>query len=184
MKLEEVEHLYDKLKKYLEIDTNDCILYEYIDSDGYGIIQWNVDKKKKRNGVHRIIYQLINKIDLKTDDVIMHSCDNPSCCNIKHLSLGTHADNNKDMVNKKRNAIGIKNGRYTHGKYTKEAKAIPKVKKEMRDSKIYSYDEIVNIKRKLHNGGCSMIQLSKQLNVSYQLLKDIKRGKSYNGVKF
>lgn len=43
--------------------------------------------------------------------VVRHSCDNPPCCNPKHLLAGTHADNVADRVERNRSAIGSKNGR-------------------------------------------------------------------------
>ena len=34
--------------------------------------------------------------------VVMHSCDNPSCISIEHLSIGTLRDNSRDMAAKGR----------------------------------------------------------------------------------
>ena len=48
---------------------------------------------------------------LQTDGkVVMHICDNPRCCNPKHLLVGSHADNQADKYKKNRQAKGEKNG--------------------------------------------------------------------------
>lgn len=44
---------------------------------------------------HRLAYHL-NKGPIPKGMVVMHSCDNPPCCNPDHLSLGTHLQNMAD----------------------------------------------------------------------------------------
>lgn len=48
---------------------------------------------------------------------VLHSCDNPPCCNPDHLFLGTIADNNFDMRSKDRHARGERHG---HAKLSQE----------------------------------------------------------------
>ncbi len=45
---------------------------------------------------------------------VMHKCDNPSCCRPDHLSLGTPLENNKDMMNKKRNKFQTGDSHHNH----------------------------------------------------------------------
>ncbi len=50
---------------------------------------------------NRVAYFLHYKKD-PLDFEVMHSCDNPRCCNPAHLSLGTHFENMQDMAEKGR----------------------------------------------------------------------------------
>ena len=78
----------------------------FINHDGYGRT-WINDKGYY---AHRVIYSLAypNTINLNapisTDETgfLLHTCDNPSCCNPKHLWVGSHWDNMADKVKKGR----------------------------------------------------------------------------------
>ena len=72
---------------------------------GYGIHK--ALGKRLRAHRHMLEHVLGQNIDGK---VVMHMCDNRRCCNPDHLVAGTCVDNVNDMVQKKRNAFGEKNG--------------------------------------------------------------------------
>lgn len=71
------------------------------DAKGYGIY--------KGTRSHRVSYTMVNG---KIPDglLIRHRCDNPPCCNPKHLEVGTHADNTNDAVVRGRIARGSRHG--------------------------------------------------------------------------
>ena len=71
---------------------------------GYGVRSVGQGRSKY---VHRIAMEEHLGRELSRSEVVMHSCDNPACYNIEHLSVGTHADNHADMVAKKRDARGF-----------------------------------------------------------------------------
>lgn len=73
---------------------------------GYGRITWHGHQVYS----HRLAYQLAYG-DFDQLLEVCHSCDTPSCCNPKHLFLGTHQENIDDCTAKKRNAFGERQGR-------------------------------------------------------------------------
>jgi hypothetical protein len=75
---------------------------------GYGVMTW-ITNGRRLYGAHRVAYALFRG-DIG-DLHVMHACDNPSCCNPNHLSIGTHADNTADKVNKGRQVKGEDSGR-------------------------------------------------------------------------
>lgn len=50
---------------------------------------------------HQVAYALENG-SLAVTQCVCHECDNPSCCNVRHLFLGTHLENVRDMRTKGR----------------------------------------------------------------------------------
>lgn len=61
----------------------------------------------------RVAYFLAFRID-PSEYLVCHTCDNPPCCNPKHMFLGTTADNAMDMKQKGRAAAGDRSGRRLH----------------------------------------------------------------------
>ena len=73
--------------------------------DGYGQIR---DGRTNRRA-HRVAWKLTN--GLVPDGLhVLHHCDDPACCNPRHLFLGTAQDNMADKCTKNREARGEKQG--------------------------------------------------------------------------
>ena len=66
---------------------------------GYGA--FGIRGKSER--AHRVAWMLANQKPIGKY-FILHSCDNPKCVNPAHLRRGTHRDNEKDKVNRGRQA--------------------------------------------------------------------------------
>lgn len=66
-------------------------------SKGYGCIRFN----RKMEKVHRVIWELM-KGPIPEGMHVLHACDNPECCEINHLELGTNRDNINDKLKRDR----------------------------------------------------------------------------------
>lgn len=68
-----------------------------VNPEGYRRIIWN----GRTIMSHRLVYEVFVG-SIPKGLRVLHSCDNPPCCNPGHLSVGTDADNQADKVRKGR----------------------------------------------------------------------------------
>jgi hypothetical protein len=103
-----INHFWGKVVK-----TDTCWNWQgYTTKSGYGLLTIRSVSNHPLYA-HRIAWELTNGV-IAYNLHVLHSCDNPRCCNPGHLFLGTQRDNNMDRDSKKRAARGNKNGAVTH----------------------------------------------------------------------
>lgn len=111
--------------------------------NGYG--QFNIDNRARYS--HRVAYELAYGDPGKL--FVLHKCDNRKCVNPEHLFLGTFNDNMADMVAKRRQAHGERNG---HAKLT------------------------ANQVREIRASGESRVVLAKMHGISETIITQIRKG--------
>jgi len=72
----------------------------YISRGGYGRFRAG-GRSLPAASAHRVAYVLA-KGQIPDGMLVMHACDNRRCVNPSHLSIGSYADNNHDMMSKGR----------------------------------------------------------------------------------
>lgn len=89
----------------VEVDSKTgCWNWQLMLSRWYGKCSLNIWEWKKTYRVHRLSYEFF-KWEIPKDMCVCHTCDNPKCCNPKHLWLWTVKDNVEDMHKKWRYVI-------------------------------------------------------------------------------
>ncbi len=119
---------------------------------GYGAFSWTDIESGRliQERAHRISYRLFTG-QIPNNLFVLHTCDNPACCNPDHLFLGTKADNNRDMVEKGRHVPGgthcgkhYPNGNWKHGTEHHGSKLNPDLVRQIReDHKTMSYSKLM-----------------------------------------
>ncbi len=114
---------------------------------GYGLItRGGRDRRHVRT--HRVAYEsAVGPVPAGL--FVLHTCDNPPCCNPAHLFLGTSADNTDDMMRKGRGRLpGLK------------GQAHPRAR--------LSDDDIAMMRARYHAGSATQRELAEEYNVREQ----------------
>jgi len=116
----------------------------------------------KINGVdwiaHRFAYESASGAKIPSRMLVRHKCDNPPCCNPRHLELGTHQDNADDCTSRGRR---IRGQAHPHAKLTD--------------------DEVLEI-RKLFASGMTQIEIARKFNVAKKTVRMIVRRATWKHV--
>lgn len=146
------QDFYAKLKK--GGPNGDCLEWSGLKSKGYGQTYVN----GKMIWTHRLVLQL-EGIDTN-GWFVLHSCDNPACCNPNHLRLGTQKENMDDRNKRGRQAKlkGSKNG----------------------SSKL-TEDQVIEIKHRLSLGE-TQVSIASDYGVRNTLISKIKLGINWSHV--
>lgn len=67
---------------------------------GHGVVR--VPTLSRNVPAHRVAWWLANGRQPQSDMYVLHTCDNPPCCNPAHLYEGTPADNVRDIYERGR----------------------------------------------------------------------------------
>lgn len=93
-----------------QADTPECVLWPYKTQLGYGRIFYD----GRQHMATHVVLELTGRprpiIGGHHGAVARHLCDQPACCNPRHLEWGTQGDNVADMARRRRAARGERSG--------------------------------------------------------------------------
>ena len=136
----------DRLLSRIVESSEGCLLFIGPKTgNGYGVIGY----EKRQDYVHRVVWKL-NNGPIKEGYCVLHTCDNPACCNIDHLLLGSHKDNTQDMMRK--------------GRHVKPS---------------YRVRSLVDPIFDLHNSGLSNSEVANHLGISRTSVHHVVHGKRW-----
>jgi hypothetical protein len=150
MNKEQEKRILSKIKK-----TKTCWIWNAgLFPNGYGSVSINDHTYKASRVIYRLFYG-----DFNPKLLVLHKCDNKKCVNPKHLFLGTHKENMKDMTNKGRQARG-------------ESCGCSKLKEH----------QVLEIRKLFKASKFTVMELSRKFNVSHKLIGKIISRKAWKHI--
>jgi HNH endonuclease len=145
-----------------------CLWMDAKDRKGYG--SFYADGKQRK--AHRAAWTIVNG-PIPAGLCVCHKCDNPSCCLVDHLWLGTIADNHADMLTKGRQSRGAQHGAstsperrprgVTHGLRLhpeRVARGVANGQAKLTES------QVKTIRTRYATGGTTLLQLARAYGIS------------------
>lgn len=140
-------------------------------SSQYGVTRWLGHKKRT---AHRVAFELAN-YRVTPDVFVCHACDNPPCCNPRHLFAGDAAANMKDREVKGR---GVRVSGEAHF-----SRARPElVARGERHGAAKVNEETVLLIRDLSFHGATPIELASKFNLSRRAVDNIVHRRTWRHV--
>lgn len=137
-----------------------------LDRDGYGI---NFRYRGKARRPHRVVFFAVH--GRWPEPYCLHSCDNPPCCNPKHLHEGDAADNANECLSRARTTRGNRNGSRLHPERVPRGEAHAHAK--LTDARV---------RWARAQGGVSILSLANRFGVSWQTMADAIRRSTWRHV--
>lgn len=174
--------------------------WSHVDRRGDGECwPWKASRSPRGYGVFRLRYQqwrahrlawTFSNGPIPSGLLVLHRCDNPPCCNPKHLFVGTSADNTADMIAKGREASGdrhpsrihgsnyLPRGELHHSARTPEVMA----RGESNGAAVLTEEQVREILRRRHVDGVSAYRMAKDYGVSKGTIQFILSGKTWQHI--
>lgn len=137
---------------------NDCWLWTRAkQSAGYGAFHVGISRNSTMLA-HRVAHGLTTG---EAPEAVCHRCDNPPCCNPRHLVGETRKWNNRDMVAKGRHAAQTGRQRSKRGENHPAAKL--------------SDDDVREIRRRYDRGDVTQYRLAEEFGVCQRTVAKVVR---------
>lgn len=139
---------------------------------------------------HRLAWEFYYQSAIPARLFVLHRCDNPSCVRKEHLFIGTHADNMKDMVAKRRHSSISKPERIARGaRHRSRTSPHTLVRGERVNTAKLTPQDVLDIRRRYHPmaryrhpGGESSGQLAEEFGVGRGQIHRIITRKAWNHI--